>query len=184
MMGILFSCSHVRIVPRGSHLEQILPVLSTLTLVPPRGRKSLFWDEMGRSWLPWSAFPRGWAPELEWGQCWPLPSYFLWLFETFSEPVPGGCPCSGTGSNQVHLCSLALALQLASFTLLPSFSGVLSLSLAFDKMWSRPPSGSWQGMGPGVHCVDSSFPPNDFSEVLWSVSSSKMGIVILFCGFL
>ena len=40
LMGILVSCSHVRIIPRGSHLEQILPVLSTLTLVPPRGRKS------------------------------------------------------------------------------------------------------------------------------------------------
>ena len=48
-----------RIVPRGSHVEQSLPALSALTLVPP-----LTWGEMGRPWLPWSTFPRrrAWVP--------------------------------------------------------------------------------------------------------------------------
>lgn len=62
-------------------------------------------------------------------------------------------------SNQVHLHSPALALQLASLTLLPFFARVRTLSLW---QFMRYEQGSLQAAGrvvrPGVH---SSFPPNE-----------------------
>lgn len=110
--------------------------------------KSLIWlMKWGYPDFNWFTFPREWGPDVEWEQWGPLPSCFLCFRLALSPCTVGTCASDlHPGSNQVHLCSLAPGFQLASPTLLFPFSGMLSLSLAFDKIWSRLPSGTWQGM--------------------------------------
>ena len=130
--------------------------------------ESLTWlMRWGDSDFHWFTFPREWGPELE--QFWPLYSYILWFRLALHPYIVGTCASDlHSGSNKVCLCSLAPAFQLASLTLLFSFSGVLSLSLAFDKIWSRLPlSAGRVHEGPGVHCVDSSFPSNESPGLGW-----------------
>ena len=100
-----------------------------------------------------------------------LPSHCLWLCQTCSEPMPGGCLCRWSTFSKQPSASL-----FPGFSSPPglahsapprphSFSRVLSLLLAVDKIWSQLPSGSWQGVGPGAQCADSSC----FSRwALWS----------------
>lgn len=111
---------------------------------------------MGRSWLPLVHIRQRMGAWVRWEQCWPLHSCFLWLFQTCSEPMHGGYLCfwSAFRKQQGASLSQAPAFQLASLTLLFSFSGVLSLSLAFDKIWSRLPLAAGRLCGPGVLCVD------------------------------
>lgn len=104
----------------------------------------------------WLTFLREWGPELDENSAGLYLLVFPDCFRLARSPGTVDTCVSDlhSGSTKVHLCSLTPAFQLASLTLLFPFSGVLSLSLAFDKIWSRLSSASGRICGPGVLCVD------------------------------
>lgn len=166
-MGILlFCCFHVRIFPRGSHLGTNTASSFHLTLVPPQGRKSPlsdWWDEILTSTSPHSPAvgPLSWKEDS-------ADPYLLGCFRPALRLCMEDACASGlhSVSNQVHLCFLVQALQLASFTV-AFFPSRLFFLLNLTRYEVGSCQAGGRASGPGVHCVDSTFSPNKSPHLGW-----------------